>query len=256
MEIKRAIISLLAVGTLFSAGSAVAADMAVKARPAPIMAVPFSWTGFYVGINAGGGWGTKDWTDPNNCAFCTGIPRYLGRSDISGWLVGGQVGANYQMGSIVLGVELDGSWADINGSHLDITTPTNPLYTKVDGIASATGRLGFAFDRALIYAKGGAAWVNEKHWINNGAGVTFANANDVTRWGWTIGGGLEYAFDNNWSIKGEYQYMDFTNESGTTFNCTACIVTPFDFRIDQKLNIAKVGLNYRFGGGGPVVARY
>lgn len=255
MKFKELVVSLVAAGALFGANSATAADMAVKARPAPIMAAPFSWTGFYVGANVGGGWGTKDWTDPNNCVLCTGIPRYLGRTDVSGWLAGGQIGANYQFGAVVLGIEADASWADINGSHFDITTPANALGTKVDAVGSVTGRLGYAFDRALVYVKGGAAWVNEKHWIRDGTGFQFATANDLTRWGWTIGGGLEYAIDYNWSVKGEYQYMDFSNESDTRFRCPPCNLGDFSFRIDQKVNIAKIGLNYRFGGG-PVVARY
>jgi outer membrane immunogenic protein len=258
LEMKRFALAAVGLSMMFASGAS-AADLAVKAPPvaAPV-AVPFSWTGIYIGGNVGGGWGTTDWTDPNNCILCSGIPRYLGKTDVSGWLAGGQIGANYQMGSIVIGIEADGAWANINGSHIDITTaaPGDPLNTQIDAIGSITGRLGYAFDRALFYVKGGGAWVNEKHSVQDGNRVQFATADSLTRWGWTIGAGLEYAIDYNWSIKGEYQYMDFGNESNTRFRCPVCILGDFNFNIDQKVNIAKIGLNYRFGGGPAVVAKY
>jgi outer membrane immunogenic protein len=250
MTFKRFIFSTVTGGLLIGASSAFGADMAVKARPMPVVA-PFSWTGVYIGANVGGGWGTKDWTDPSRVLF-------LGRSDVSGWLAGGQVGANYQVGSVVFGVEAAGAWADINGSHLDITlpAPSDTLASKVKAVGSLTGRVGYAWDRVLLYVTGGGAWVQDRHSITAGnTGVTFATADNVTRWGWTIGAGLEYALNNNWSIKGEYQYMDFTNNSNTRFSCPLCITGDFNFNIDQKVNIAKIGVNYRFGAS-PVVAKY
>ena len=117
---KKIALAFAAISMMF-AGSASAADMAVKARPAPIPAPVFSWTGFYLGVHGGGGWFDKDWDVPltalNIANGCVGCPRPAGGHTGSSWLAGGQVGFNYQTGMWVLGVEADASWTDLRGSE-------------------------------------------------------------------------------------------------------------------------------------------
>ena len=131
-----------------------------------------------------------------------------------GFLGGGQVGFNYQTGMFVFGVEGDVSWADIKGgSNIGpvIGAPLGANFnTDVDWTATLTGRLGLAFDRWLVYGKGGVAWAHDKYNTNF---YTFPGTVELseTRVGWTVGAGVEYAFAPQWTAKLEYNYMDFGN---------------------------------------------
>jgi outer membrane immunogenic protein len=124
-------------------------------------------------------------------------------------------------------------------------------------------RLGLAWDRVLFYAKGGAAWVNDDYSLSVApgvpgglAGVTTVTA-DKTRWGWMVGVGVEYAFAQNWSVKVEYNYMDFGTERVLlTSNGAIPGQLPFEEDISRKIQVVKVGVNYKFDWGGPLVARY
>jgi outer membrane immunogenic protein len=225
----------------FCAAPAFAADMPTKGpvykAPVPV----FSWTGCYLGAHAGYGWGKKDWTVLSTL--------HLGPSDVDGALAGGQVGCNYQSGSWVFGAEGDFSWANIKGSAPNLVLgPGNTIDTKVDWLSSATARAGYAIDRSLLYFKGGAAWARDRFVDNFAAGADATGT--VTKSGWTIGGGYEYAFSPNWSAKIEYAYYDF----GTVHKIFSS-GDPYDIR--QHMHTVKVGLNYRFDWGkGPVSARY
>ena len=114
-------------------------------------------------------------------------------------------------------------------------------------VSTLTGRAGLAFDRWLVYGKGGVAWAHEKYDTNF---YTFPGTASLseTRIGWTVGAGVEYAFAPNWSTKLEYNYMDFgtRNVSFAPFRTT---------EIDQQIHAVKLGINYKFGGG-PIMARY
>jgi outer membrane immunogenic protein len=185
-----------------------------------------------------------------------------------GPLVGGQVGINKQLGSVVVGVELDGAWADIKGSQtinfggplLNITS-TQTLASKIDGIATFTGRAGLAADRWFVFAKAGIAMLHETHNVNNtgfqlvgGAPfvISATAAGDEVRYAPTLGFGSEYALGGNWSIKGEYDYIHVdarnTRLAGTSnFNG---VVAPavVGVRVDEAIHLAKLGVNYRWGG--------
>ncbi len=243
-----------------AATPALAADLGPSRLPvkAPVMAAPlvYNWTGFYIGGHIGGGWGNKDWVDCTPPAGCD--PFVTASTDPSGFLGGIQAGFNYQIGQWVFGVEGQVSWANLEGD-----AAVNPLWwryvagdvahTDVNMLATLAGRVGIAFDRTLLYVKGGVAWADEDHWMSN-AGVAFTNKSGDTRTGWMVGVGVEYAFWQNWSAKIEYNFMDFGTDTHTqTFIAGgACC----DFDVDQQIHVVKFGINYRFGGPAPVVARY
>jgi outer membrane immunogenic protein len=240
------LLGAIAISALFAA-PALAADlparMPVKAAPAPIVAV-YNWTGFYIGAHGGYGWGEKQWTETTLAA-----PRPEGSFDVNGPLAGGQIGFNFQTGMWVFGVEAQASWARIDGDRASLAFPAQRIHTRADALGTFAGRLGVAFNNVLVYGKGGAAWVHDKYSVSGTAVASW----DDTRWGWMAGGGVEVALSPNWSIKGEYNFMDFGTERYNNIACTgAC--TPFNEDVKQHIHVVKFGVNYRFGG--PVVARY
>jgi outer membrane immunogenic protein len=261
---------------LLAGGSANAADLGArpvyKAPPPVVPPIPlFTWTGCYIGAHVGGGWAHKDFQDdPFNAGFIDefdAIGRKVGVNP-SGFLGGGQVGCDYQFApNWVFGAEFQLSGADINGDVRDPFTRAKTLHARTDWLASITGRVGWTWDRWMIYAKGGAAWVRDKIAITEiddcGApcgsvvGATDVHGNPTdTRTGWTVGAGVEWAFWNNWSAKVEYQFYDFGSKRDHFFDVDD--VVPYDARIQQQIQSVKVGVNYRFGGWGgpPVAARY
>lgn len=251
---------------LASGATALAADVARPAykAPPPAPAAPYSWTGFYIGIHGGGAWFDKDWffpCSPTNAVFGPPCDVSQGGHTAGSWLAGGQIGFNYQVGQWVWGIEAQFSATRIEGSNLDVAFPADEvLHSRTDFIGTVAVRLGYAWDRTLLYVKGGGAWVHDKYWLTAvqapATGVTFATANE-TRWGWMVGAGVEYAFAQNWSVKLEYNFLDFGTER-VLFNIIPITpnLLPFDEDIEQRIHIVKVGLNYRFNWGGPVVARY
>ena len=168
----------------------------------------------------------------------------------TGFLGGGQVGVNYQIGQFVLGVEGDFSWSGIKGG----TTLVRPraasgahLQHRCDWTSTLTGRVGIAFDRWLVYGKGGVAWANDKFSTDV---YTFPGSVDLTdtRIGWTAGAGVEYAFAPSWSAKLEYNYMDFGDKTVSFTPATAV-------SIDQQIHAVKLGINYKFGFPGMTTGR-
>ena len=170
----------------------------------------YNWTGFYVGGHAGYGKGMKDYL---NSSFDYQVKGFLG---------GGQVGYNQQVGNLVFGIEADASWGNIKGDQtlnlggaLIGFTQTGVASTTIDGLATLTGRLGLAQDRWLVYVKGGAAWAHERHNLadqrdrGRSPPITQSiNANgSEDRLGYVFGIGSEWAFWGNWSFKSEYNYV-------------------------------------------------
>ena len=210
--------------------------------------MPFSWTGFYIGAHAGWGWGKTEWSDgcldlnPAN-SFCEAEALGpLGSYNLNGFLGGGQVGYDWQLGWAVFGIEADASWSDIKGSG--ICLGERQCSSKIDAFGTITGRFGGAFDRALLYVKGGGAWAHEKHTVVQLSSATTSSLSD-TRWGWTVGAGVEYAFAPNWSGKIEYDFLDFGRDAHI-FAFTPNFGVSGDVR--QTIHTVKLGLNYRFGG--------
>ena len=211
------------------ASPSLAADMPRPAYPAykaPLYVAPFSWTGFYVGLNGGYGWGKSDWS-PSTGGVGTGD------FDIKGGLVGGTMGYNLQTGSWVWGLEgdFDASW--IKGTET-ISCGIPGCETSNKWLATARGRLGYSWDRWLPFITGGAAFGNIK--MDPGFGTTESQ----TKVGWTAGAGIEYAFMGAWSAKIEYLYVDLGTATCGTPTCIP------DFDVSFKTNLVRIGLNYRF----------
>jgi outer membrane immunogenic protein len=244
---RRAILAFAALLCAAIVGNqpAAAADIPVlKARPTAVVA-PFSWTGIYIGGHFGYGWAKKDWTDP----LAVAPEDNIGGHTATGWLGGVQLGGNYQMGNWVFGVEGQYSWAKLTGSHNNPFDPVDLLETKVHALARLTGRVGYAFDRTLVYVKGGGAWVRESFAIID-AGIIEGLANG-TRSGWVAGVGVEYAFQNNWSARLEYNYMGFGTKRYDFISPEDGLTEPID--IKQRVQTITLGLNYRFA---PLGTRY
>jgi outer membrane immunogenic protein len=227
---------------LAATGQALAADLPPAAAPpprAPAAYAPpplFSWTGFYLGINGGYGFGQSSWSDPND------VPT--GNFNTSGFLIGGTLGANYQIGSFVIGIEGDGDWNDANGTTFNGSCAPNPIFaggctTKSDWLATVRGRAGFAWDRVLFYGTGGAAFGDVQA---AATGLPFASG---TQTGWTAGAGIEWAFAPNWTGKVEYLYVDLGNFSCPFTSCGATGNIPTTVTFTE--NIIRAGINYKFG---------
>jgi len=203
--------------------------------PPPPVVQPNTWAGFYVGVNGGYGSGAGD----DSVTLRSGNTG--ARGDIDGGFGGGQIGYNFQSGSFVYGLETDIQAGRLTGKSSG-TDGVNAYTSResADWFGTLRGRLGYAFGNTLLYGTGGFAYggVNQKL---NYADVLFDN-ND-TRTGWAAGGGVEYKVTPNWSLKGEYQYIDFGKEdlSSAAGNTVSGPDTAF--------HTAKIGLNYRFGGG-------
>ena len=205
------IVGLLAVAfSLGVAQAAWAADMPVKGPvyKAPMMAPAYNWTGFYVGVNAGGAWNRSTWSDTANPATYTPFDT----NDTS-FVAGGHVGYNYQTGQIVLGVEGDLEWLGISGDAQCAAAIGSVCNTKQDWLGSIRGRIGYAgIDRVLVYATGGVAFTRYSF---AETALFLQNWGSSSRTGWTVGGGAEYALTNNWIVGLQYSYYDFgTKTSG------------------------------------------
>ena len=229
---KKLALSLVAIAGLTS--QVFAADMAVKALPpvAPIM----TWTGFYLGINGGGGWGHSHWNNG------------VGSTDVSGGLAGVTAGYNWQTGNVVFGVEADGAWADVSASATGATVVpgfgvvTATASSKTDALGTVRGRVGYAVNNVLFYGTGGYAWIDNKITLS-ALGVSASDSKFHS--GWTVGAGVEAFIAPQWSIKGEYLYRSL---GGETYFTGALPTGTLNFHTVQ------FGVNYHFNG--PIVAKY
>jgi outer membrane immunogenic protein len=238
------------------AGPAMAADMPLKAPP-PV--VVYSWTGCYVGGHVGGKSSRADVAYGTNVlAIAPGTPA-TDSIYMSGALVGAQIGCQYQFaGGWLIGIEGDGSWTQSDGQGVETAFPAFRVQTTERWLATARGKLGYAWDKWMVYATGGGAWagLETKNWLSAfviaGAGPAAIQQNTLN--GWTVGFGAEYALGYGWSIKGEYLYMDF---SESTYFFPTHPVAGAEFRTHLRQSVARFGMNYKFDWGyGPVVAKY
>ncbi|WP_025036564.1 outer membrane protein [Bradyrhizobium sp. DOA9] len=239
---KKLLLAAVSLVALSAAAPALAADLAArpytKAPPAAIAAV-YDWSGFYIGLNGGGGSSNAKWD-------LVGFGRD-GSHDATGGTVGGQIGYRWQAGQWVFGVEGQGNWADFSGSHVGaISGLTNN--TKIDAFGLITGQVGYAWNNVLIYVKGGAAVASTKYDASFG-GVSLASGDD-TRWGGTVGAGLEYGFAPNWSVGVEYDHI-FLGGSDKNLTGAGGVLA---VNVKQDVDMGLVRLNYKFGG--PMLGRY
>ena len=216
--------------------AAAAADMPLKAATA---AIPFNWTGLYVGATAGYVFGSSQHCDPPGSRFCTNSFA------VDGFIGGGTLGYNWQWSNWVAGLETDFSGASARGSTTSLRgsfscgTAVLICRTQLDWFGTVRGRLGAAYDRFLPYVTGGFAYGR----LYADLGVP-ATSNSDTRGGWTMGGGIEYALaPQHWSAKLEYLYVHLGNLFYDTarlcgnLTCTA---------VHNDFNIVRLGVNYRF----------
>jgi len=223
------------------------ARMPVKAPPPAVVAV-YNWTGFYIGGNVGAAWLRKSVEEigPGVIAEDIGSKFSLTRAGIT---AGGQAGYNWHVNNWLLGVEADFNWTGINRT-IPVGVDDDNLVGKVNWFATFRGRLGYATGNWLLYVTGGGALARLTN--EYGDPVDFDDRASVrkTRWGWTVGGGAEVALGGAWSAKAEYLYIDFREFNATPILAGSAGVV----RFHDEMHVARVGLNYRFGG--PVVARY
>ena len=246
----------LASVALLIAAPAFAADLPPRPAPVPYRAPPpvvvyFSWTGFYLGAHVGGAWSGQNWTDST-------IALNFNNGNNGAFIAGGQFGGNYQIGSFVIGAEVDGDWvANSNNTGNGVVIPngnTVQLTSNNRWITTAAARFGVAIDRVLVYGKAGGGWVgNNGFTLNNtttGASITGTNSNTAS--GWLVGAGVEWAFASNWTVKFEYDYLGLGNQTFTV-PATAPFLAGDTFTTSgRSVQMAKFGINYLFGGG----ARY
>ncbi len=235
----------------FASGAALAADLPYR-KSAPVYTPPppaFTWAGLYVGGQIGYQWGSAS---PNlygpDGSFVTTLPT----TNASGIVGGAHLGYNFQVSQLVFGLE-----GDINGLSYQGTNYAagflSPFTTRENVEGSVRGRIGYAFDRILVYGTGGVAFGNFQN-TYTGIGGGFDSLSS-TRTGWTVGGGVEYAVTNNWSIRAEYRYTDF-GRNNDFLNASL----PGDY-VHQHIfdNRVQVGFSYKFdmfAPPGPVVAKY
>jgi outer membrane immunogenic protein len=237
-------------------GPAWAADMPVKAPPPAPVAAVYDWTGFYIGANGG-------WAQSHNCWDFIGVAGTVftdACSDRSGGIIGGQLGYRWQFGGAVFGLEAQGDWADLSRTRVSLIDPTFSTNVKTDAIGLFTGQIGYAWNAALLYVKGGGAVVSNRFQIlDTFTGTSLASA-DATRWGASVGVGFEYGFAPNWSIGAEYDHL-FMGHANNSFSVVNPVVAGALNRINQDIDMATLRINYRFGGfgsgfGGVAAPRY
>jgi outer membrane immunogenic protein len=250
MKSALGVLSLAALVTQASA-----ADLAARpyTKAPPMIAAIYDWSGFYIGGNAGWASAHKCWTQ--TAGFAPGVAE--GCHDATGAVAGGQIGYRWQTGAFVFGLEAQGDWADLSGSN------TSTVFgvinrTRIDALGLFTGQVGYAWNNALLYVKGGAAVVSDSYrGFGIGVGAEFDRANE-TRWGGTVGVGLEYGFAPNWSVGVEYDHL-FMGSRDINLTATGVLAAPVGAlvrtdRIGQDVDMITARINYRFGG--PVIAKY
>lgn len=240
------------------AGPALAADMPLKAETP--FAARFSWTGCYLGGHLGGGFAKKNITDPVQLVQDSflGAGSTVGTTTVdvspTGVVVGGQIGCDYQFApSWVVGIAGDAAGSTMKGSTivgLPLSVPDTALVrAKTDFLTSVTARIGYAFDNVLLYAKGGGALAGDRYDVSGSFGGTpFGFVGLENRIGWTVGGGVEWAFSQHWSASVEYDYYGFGHRVIAMSDATNAFLGNVD--VGQNIQVVKVGLNFHVWGAG------
>jgi outer membrane immunogenic protein len=275
---KTPLLAGVAAGAVLVGCTANAADLNFyKAPPAAAPLPVLSWTGCYIGAHIGAGWGHDDLAGAgaphanSTTRTATIVPAtvsttgsappaadlesfFVGfdRVDTSGILGGGQGGCDYQIApNWLIGIEGEGAGADIHGSAVDPFFPGGTVGARADWLASVTGRIGWAWNRWLLYAKGGVAWVDDKYDL--GGTYPFYGPSG-SRAGWTVGAGVEYAFWSSWSAFVEYDFYGFGTHD-LMFQCASAggggCASGVPVSVKQDLNTMKFGVNYHFNWGAP-----
>jgi outer membrane immunogenic protein len=245
IDMKKILVSTTAAAALLMTSlAALAADLPQKAYAPPPVAVAmvYDWTGFYIGANGGYGSSRNCWGSmPAGGGV---IPE--GCLNSSGGIAGGQAGYRWQAGGLVFGLEAQGDWASLRSSAIDAANPLITNSTKVTGLGLFTGQIGYAWNAALLYLKGGAA-LTENSLLQattiGGVGLNFATS---SRWGGSIGVGFDYGFAPNWTAGIEYDHL-FMGNANNSFSVPAGAAAVVN-QINQDVDMVAVRVNYKFGG--------
>jgi outer membrane immunogenic protein len=245
---------LIVAATAVLAGtSANAADLAARpyTKAPPAVAAVYDWSGFYIGANGGYATSRNCWNFESfaGVAFTAGQGCY----DADGGTIGGQIGYRWQAGTFVFGLEAQGNWADMSGSRVSspafVVAPGDlTINSDIQAFGLFTGQVGYAWNNVLLYAKGGAAVVDTSfsHTFT-GTNVLINTAGD-TRWGATVGAGLEFGFAPNWSMGVEYNHIFLERTTYSFAAAPAGVATTNS--IGQDVDMITARINYRFGGAG------
>jgi outer membrane immunogenic protein len=265
---KSFLLGTAALATLCLSLPALAADLPARVTKAPpaVVVAAYNWSGFYLGVHAGYTFGEDDNISTTgqaaaNIANVAGGARPgLVRTDRDGFIGGGQAGYNWQLTpNWVAGVETDISYVDVRRDRTVVTIPLNGIgtlnntfRTRMEYFGTVRGRIGYAWDRTLLYATGGLAYAdieNSVAFFGPAGQLQFSGNNSRTKAGYTVGAGIEHAFSPNWSAKAEYLYYDFRDE---TVNVAVIPGsggggTGYNSRFENDGHIVRAGLNYKFG---------
>jgi outer membrane immunogenic protein len=244
---------------LAASSAAMAADIPPPPPPphAPAAYIPvpppYNWSGFYVGGNLGVGWnGGGSVSDTAGSTFT--LP-----STNTQFLAGGQVGVNYEFwGGVVIGAEAMFDWLPNTSNTVTVTNGADTASLNINNrwLTTATGKLGYAWDRVLLYGKGGGAWVgtNNPGLTIDGAPSNFTSSQNNNNFGWTAGLGVEWAFYggfSGWSARAEWDYIRLQNQTYTVAATAPAFANDAISVNNRNINMFTVGVNYKFGGKGP-----
>ena len=261
-------LSIIAAALLAGTALASAADMRMPMKAAPMAVAPiWSWTGFYIGAHAGYGFGGDDSIDTTGQA-AGNIANVLGGArparvtlDRDGFVGGGQIGYNWQFApNWLFGIEADISYTDFRESVSIVTLPlvgagtlNNSFSSRMDFFGTVRGRLGYVFDRTLIYATGGFAYGDVRNSVNlfgTAGNLQFTGSTSNIETGYTVGGGIEHAFAPNWTVKGEYLFYDLGRNTVNVAIVPGAVGaggTGYNSTFSNDGHIGRIGVNYKFG---------
>jgi outer membrane immunogenic protein len=248
---KKILLGAMGLAVVSMTAPASAADLAARPytkAPPPMIAAIYDWSGFYIGLNGGGGWAHKCWTETS-----TVLNVSEGCHNASGGMVGGQLGYRWQASNWVFGLEAQGDWANFKGSNSSLPVPLVTNQTKIDAFGLFTGQVGYAWSNVLWYVKGGAAVANDTYSGFFTATNIGIDTSHETRWGGVVGTGIEFGFAPNWSVAFEYDHIFMGTHSDTFTFVSTNLLSRVD-SIKQDVDMATVRVNYRWGG--PVIAKY
>ncbi|WP_439373428.1 outer membrane protein [Bradyrhizobium sp. DASA03120] len=237
-----------------------AADLAAQpsTKAIPMVTQIYDWSGFYTGVNGGGGSAHHCWDVVNAGGLIIAPPLAMGCHNATGGTVGGQIGYRWQIANSVFGLEAQGNWADFKGSNANLAFAGVQDESKIDAFGLFTGQIGYVWDNVLLYVKGGAAGVRDKYRVFDFAtGLTIDNGRE-TRWGGAVGAGLEVGFAPNWSVGIEYDHLFMGRRDVDFFFSAGSVGIPAGARagtarISQDVDIGLVRVNYRLS---DAVAKY
>jgi outer membrane immunogenic protein len=231
--------------------AALSADLPAKAPSSTIAAI-YNWSGFFFGANAGGGFGHSCWTNTLTAAGPTVPAAPEGCHDVTGAIIGGQIGYRWQLNTFVLGVEAQGDWANLKGTNASSFFQGVNNQTKTEAIGLFTGQFGYSWNSVLWYVKGGPAVVSRRFAGNISGTDLGLNSSSDTTWGPAIGAGMEFALAQNWSIGIEYNRL-FLGTRSLAFTTPQSTFSRVE-RINEDVDLATIRLNYRFGA--PLLSKY